>query len=50
MIESLSPYCAIKDAKVEFVFDMIGFEERRDQEQYDALFSQANRVTDEVLP
>lgn len=48
MIESLADYCGVTDARVEFLFDTIGFEGKRGQEHYDALFAQAKRVIDEV--
>jgi len=49
MIKSLSDYCGVIDAKVEFLYDTIGFEGERDKAHYDALFVQANTVIDEIL-
>jgi len=49
MIESLSVYCGVNDAKVEFLYDTIGFEGARDQAHYDALFAQAKKIIDEIV-
>lgn len=49
MIVSLAEYCGVNDAKVEFLYDTIGFEGQRNQEHYHGLFVQAKQIIDEVL-
>lgn len=48
-VNSISSYCGVKDANIEFLYDTIGYEGTQDQTHYDNLFKQANAVVDEVL-
>lgn len=45
---SLAGYCGVTDSKVEFLYDTIGFTGDRDEAHYQQLFTQANRVVEEI--